>query len=84
MRRRSTNAVDATVKFNWGINGPLFSGGLDNFLARWTGFVTVPDPGVYCFGARVDDGVRVWIDDTLVTDLWAGLDGSRTASVRRR
>ncbi len=53
----------------WGEGAP--AGGLpaDGFSARWTRdlfFVA----GLYRLQARSDDGVRVYVDDTLVIDGW--------------
>ncbi len=63
--------VDQKIDFAWGGNGPNPGGDqLDNFVARWTGFVTVPTAGSYCFGTAADDGSRVWINNTLVMDNW--------------
>lgn len=63
--------VDQKIDFSWAANGPTEgSGELDNFVARWTGYVTVPTAGSYCFGTRADDGSRVWINNTLVMDNW--------------
>ena len=46
----------------------------DYWLARWEGFVTVPEDGQYTFGAYRDDGVRIWVgpteNQTLVMDQW--------------
>ena len=47
----------------------------DNFSVRWTGKIKSPLTGKVKIGATVDDGVRVWLDDKLVIDMWSG--GSR-------
>jgi RHS repeat-associated protein len=63
---------DPQVSFDW-LDGSPFPGlDPDWFLGRWTGQVTVPTSGSYLFGAsRSDtDGVRVWVNDTLVLDGW--------------
>ena len=44
--------------------------GDDHISARWTGTVQCPDDGSYLFDSRTDDGVRLWIDGTLVIDSW--------------
>ena len=61
--------VDEAINFDWGVSGP-FNVELDDFTARWTGYVTVPTAGSYCFGTNADDGSRVWVDNTLVMDNW--------------
>lgn len=57
------------INFNWGTGGP--GGGIpaDNFSARWTRTVDLA-AGRYRFTATSDDGIRVWVDGTLVIDQW--------------
>lgn len=38
--------------------------------ARFTGEIQLPDAGTYSIGAYESDGVRIWIDDTLLVDSW--------------
>lgn len=38
---------------------------------RWHGKIITAKSGSYDFSARVDDGIRVWIDDRLIIDQWA-------------
>jgi regulation of enolase protein 1 (concanavalin A-like superfamily) len=42
----------------------------DNFSVRWTGRVSPRRSGPIRFHTRSDDGVRLWIDGTLVIDNW--------------
>jgi glucose/arabinose dehydrogenase len=44
--------------------------GSDNFSARWRGTFDFPSSGAHLFTARSDDGIRVWIDGTLLIDAW--------------
>jgi hypothetical protein len=62
--------VDPTIDFNWGQNEPFseFSGG--SFSARWIGRIEAPATGSFTFVARVDDGVRLWINHKLIIDWW--------------
>lgn len=41
----------------------------DNFSVRWTKRQYF-DAGNYTFIARADDGIRVWVDGTLIIDAW--------------
>jgi hypothetical protein len=60
---------DPAVAFNWGTGSPAANIPQDRFSARWT--QTVPlRAATYEFNALVDDGVRVWVDNTLVIDEW--------------
>lgn len=73
---------DPTPNFYWVGTGP--GGGLapTNFLARWTGTLTAPTTGSYKFHVVNDDGIRIWVNNTLVMDRWfdqsngAGVDTS--------
>ncbi len=57
------------VDHNWGSGSPGSGVPSDNFSARWTRKVEFKD-ATYLFRARVDDGVRLWVGDTLVIDSW--------------
>jgi hypothetical protein len=63
------NRIDAQVDFNWG-SGNNPAGGAEDFGARWTGQITALTSGVYCVQTRSDDGVRLWIGNTLVVNNW--------------
>jgi len=56
------------------MGSPVAGGPVDGFLARWTGYVTVPSSGSYTFGAKSDDGVRIKLgasgSETTVLDQW--------------
>lgn len=59
------------INFNWKEGAPNQMPD-DGFSIRYTGKLKSPGTGVYKLGATVDDGVRVWIDDKLVLDMWFG------------
>ncbi|MGH3807319.1 MAG: PA14 domain-containing protein, partial [Pseudonocardiaceae bacterium] len=42
----------------------------DNFSVRWTGQVQPQFSGVTTFYALADDGVRLWVNNTLLVDRW--------------
>lgn len=69
----SVNTLDSTVNFNTSLGGTTTVWGVpnvnaDNFSVRWTGQVKAPVDGNYTFTTISDDGIRVWIDGTLVID----------------
>jgi PKD repeat protein len=64
---------DASINFNWENGSPGPDVPRDNFSARWTRKADFKD-GIYVFSIWVDDGARLWIDDSLVIDGWR--DGS--------
>lgn len=44
----------------------------DNFTARWTGQVQPQYSETYYFVARVDDGVKLWVNNQLIVNRWPG------------
>lgn len=66
--------TDSSVSFNWGLESPADAIPDDGFLARWTGYITVPSALVgkpLQFGLQRDDGARLYIDNQLVLDKWS-------------
>jgi hypothetical protein len=57
------------INHNWGTGSPDARIDPDHFSARWTRTITV-DQGTYRFTATVDDGLRAWINDTIILDAW--------------
>lgn len=67
--------IDPTIYFNSkdeiNTNLPAGAARLDNnFSVRWTGRVKAPGTGSYRFSTNSDDGIRVYLNDTLVIDRW--------------
>ncbi|HWK88462.1 MAG TPA: PA14 domain-containing protein, partial [Longimicrobium sp.] len=62
--------IDPTVDFDWGVGSPDPRVPVDNFSARWTGVVVPRVTEDFTFSCPADDGVRLWVDDTLVVDRW--------------
>lgn len=54
---------------NWGEDAPAERINRNYWSARWERMIRVA-PGNYRFSATVDNGLRVWVDDTLVIDEW--------------
>jgi RHS repeat-associated protein len=64
---------DTSLNINFSTNGPA-QGLSPNFLARWTGYVTVPTNGSYKLGMIGDDGARIRVNTgswNTVLDSWA-------------
>jgi YVTN family beta-propeller protein len=59
------------VDFDWGYGVPAPGLPADNFSVRWTGRVSAPSSGNYLFQTLSDDGVRLWVNGTLVIDNWS-------------
>jgi hypothetical protein len=55
------------INYSWADKGPGFR---DHFEAKWTGRFNFPQSGIYRFIAASDDGMRVYVDDSLIVDSW--------------
>jgi YD repeat-containing protein len=64
--------TDPILSLDWGSGSPVPAGPTDNFLVRWSGYLTVPTTGNYQFGSASDDGTRIYIgpSNALVFDKW--------------
>jgi beta-glucosidase len=60
--------VDKSVNFDLSNFGAAV--GTENFSARWTGFITPQESGVYDVSFNGDDGYRVWLDDKVLFEDW--------------
>lgn len=70
---------DETIDFDWGMGAPIAGVPVDNFSVRWTADVAF-SAGTYRFSTVTDDGVRLYVDGTLVIDSWVDQAGvTRTA-----
>jgi YVTN family beta-propeller protein len=58
------------VNFNWS-DAPGPGVDANQFSVRWTGFVEATASGSFQFQTRSNDGVRLWINGSLVIDQWA-------------
>jgi MSHA biogenesis protein MshQ len=58
------------VAFAWGTASPGPGVPADRFSARWRGQVEATSTGTYQFQTNSDDGVRVWVNGTLVINNW--------------
>jgi glucose/arabinose dehydrogenase/PKD repeat protein len=60
---------DKTLDFDWAGASPGTGIATDHFVARWTKTVEL-SAGVYRFSGVRDDGIRAYIDNVPVVDLW--------------
>jgi len=60
---------DSIIDFKWGGESPTSASPADHFSVRWTGTWYFQE-GVHRFLARVDDGVRLYLDGTVILDEW--------------
>jgi hypothetical protein len=69
--------LDTNIDFDWGQGAPLPLLPADKFSARWSGKVVAPQvSGTYRITVAADDGVRLWLDGTLVLDEWHSASGN--------
>jgi hypothetical protein len=61
--------TEEQINHNWRAGSPGPQVPANRFSARWLRSVTV-SAGTYRFTVTSDDGVRVWVDDTLILDEW--------------
>lgn len=59
-----------TIDNAWEFSSPTSIVNPDSFSVRWTGRISVPVSGNYTFTSLVDDGVRLWVNGSLVIDDW--------------
>ncbi len=62
--------LDATVNFDWATDPPVPGIGPETFSVRWTGQVRAKVSGITTFYTTSDDGVRLYVNNTLVIDNW--------------
>ncbi len=72
VRNQTDSAVTNGNSGDWGSGSPDPTILHNNFSASWTGQVLPQYSQTYSFVARVDDGVKLWIDNQLVLDRWPG------------
>src|SRR5205823_12237477 len=52
------------------LGSPMSGIPADNFTVRWTGQVQPQYSETYAFWTTTDDGVRLWVNNTLIIDKW--------------
>ncbi len=72
---------DDKIDFDWSNQPPQSPDGVflpaTNYAARWTRSLPF-QAGTYRLKARADDGVRVWVDGSLLIDEWRPNDAGQT------
>jgi beta-glucosidase len=61
---------DTTVNFAWDTGAPGPGIKADSFSVRWTGTLTVDTSRTFTFKAWADDGIRLFVNDSLIIDGW--------------
>ena len=68
--RYVTTEYVENIDFYWNKTPPVPGINPHKCSIRYTGQLKAPKTGVINFTARVDDGIRVWIDEVLIIDNW--------------
>jgi len=63
-----TTRSDPSIDFDWGAGAPATGVGADTFSVRWTGNAVAQFSETYTFYTVSDDGVRLWVNGSLVID----------------
>jgi uncharacterized protein YraI len=63
--------TEPTIGGNWGFGVPVASLPVDHWSARWTQTFTLPE-GRYRINIMADDGVRVYLNGSLILNEWHG------------
>ena len=72
----STQSME-NIDLYWETKSPVLGMDPGKCSIRWTGSIKPPISGEYRFSARVDYGLRLWINDDLVIDDWTLHDWGR-------
>jgi uncharacterized protein YraI len=60
---------ESDLNHDWSEGSPHIDIGPENFSARWKRTIHLPS-GTYHFTATMDDGMRVWVDNSLIINSW--------------
>ncbi len=71
---------DTSINFNWGLGSPDPSVSADHFSVRWTRNQNFA-AGTYQFTVTTDDGMRLWVGNTLLIDSWYDQSATHTATI---
>lgn len=66
--------TDSSINFNWGHSSPLPGISSGNFKIRWSGKLRPLTDDTYTIYITANDGIRLWINDTLLIDSWVAQD----------
>ena len=70
--RPAFSRIDETIDFDWGEGSPDPRLPSNDFLVRWEGYLVPYETDRITFTTLTDDGVRLWVNDSLLIDEWDG------------
>jgi outer membrane protein OmpA-like peptidoglycan-associated protein len=62
--------IDPKIDFHWRYEAPSKDMPLSYYSIRWTGKILAPETGKYLFSAKMDDGIRLWVNDVPMINAW--------------
>jgi len=62
--------TDKNIDVNWGLNAPIKDAPANQFSIRWKGQIQPRFSDEYTFSTVADDGVRLWVNKTLLIQDW--------------
>lgn len=71
---------DPVINFNWGLNAPDSALPANNFSVRWTRSINFSE-GLYRFTTEFNDGIRFYIDGSLVLSEWSDTPVAKTRTI---
>lgn len=74
---------DGGFRFDFGSGAASRCTGSDDFAVRFSRRLSVPTAGDYQFTTESDDGVRLWVDGSLVIDAWRDMAPTRLSATLR-
>ncbi|TVQ06326.1 MAG: hypothetical protein EA359_01265 [Balneolaceae bacterium] len=82
-RQVTLERIDPEINFNWVRNSPGHPIAEDHFTVEWTGYIKPDHTAEYLFSSMVDDGMRLFIDNQLVLDMWEPLEEGTDSEAMR-
>lgn len=70
----SLTRIDSQINFDWGIDAPDSLINANYFSVRWTGYVQPFFSETLTFQTLTNNGVRLWVNDTLIINQWTPQD----------
>jgi len=62
--------IDKKIDFGWWNDSPASGVNREHYSIRWIGKLVTPEKGKYIFSAKVDDGIRLWVNDIPLINAW--------------
>ena len=70
----SLTRIDPQINFDWGVDAPDSLINANFFSVRWTGYVQPFFSETLTFQTLTNNGVRLWVNDTLIVNQWVPKD----------